>query len=120
MKKEFIWLDKTIDIHRKHGLKEINISKLKEISKEDALKASEYLYKDYLANVGKVKGLTLFGEQLEVFDIDEKQRAMGALFEIAEKCGEKICKVKDVSEIAKNWDLPKEKVLKAYFKTPWR
>jgi len=120
---DFTWLDKVIDIHRKYGLKEINIHELRKISKEDALEAAKYLYKDYLANVGKVKGLgEAFGSQLEEFTVDEKERAVGALFDMVDRCeirkgdySEKIiCNISQVKDVAKDWDLDYNKLVRAY------
>ncbi len=120
---DFTWLDKVIDIHRKHGLKEINMHELRKLSKEDALEASKYLYKDYIANVGKVGGLgEKFGSQLEMFTIDEKERAMGALFDMVDRCtveegdySQKVmCRTSQVKEVAKEWELDYNKLIRAY------
>lgn len=117
---DYTWLNKVIDLHEKHGLKEVNMAELRKVSNEDALKAAEYFYKDYIINVGHPERpeLKMMSKNLEDFTVEEKPRVVGALHEVTESCLKKdslVCNTDDIKNIAKEWGVDPHKLIRAYF-----
>lgn len=106
---QYEWIDKVIDLHRKHGIRELDLSHLRQINKHDALEAAAFLYEDMIANSDLYPEYVDVIRELRAFSADDKPKAIGTLLEVNETCG-KECNIQTLMSISKNWDLSENKL----------
>lgn len=118
---DYEWMDKSIALHRRYGIKIIDLSQLRQINEKDALKAAEYAYEDIKANWDIEPQYKKMLDNFNSTDIKEEDRpkAVGVIFELIDTCG-KDCALQDLRSISRKWKFDESKVdklMKAFFTT---
>ncbi len=98
------WIDKSIRLHKKHGLNKVDLSQLRQIDEEDALKAAEYAYNDMIANKEEYSSFNKVLDRLQALEPEDRPKAVGVLFETMEVCG-KECTLPEVRRISRKWNV---------------